>query len=97
MFDLNGKPPVFYKLSEEEQHLVGNAVMKLIQARSGSLESAVEFVEGRRKLIELGLIEDDLDAAIKGVSNKEIRKLHQAYLLEARSLDESVEELSDAP
>lgn len=58
MLEMNGKPPVFYRLTPEQQLHTGNAVMKLIQARSGSMASAVEFVEGQRQLHELGLLEE---------------------------------------
>jgi len=61
MLRYNGMEPVFMRLSPEHQLLVGNAVMKLIQARTGSLREALEYAECRARLEELGLIEETWD------------------------------------
>ena len=95
MFDLNGKAPIFYKLNEEQQHIAGNAVMKLIKARAGSLDTAVEFVEGRRQLAELGLITDDFDSVLQGVSSKQALKA-LTYDFEADTISDSAGEFADA-
>ena len=58
MLQMNGRPPIFFRLSPDEQLRVGNEVMKLIQARSGGLKEAVEFTEGKRLLAEWGLLEE---------------------------------------
>jgi len=61
MLELNGKSPIFYRLSQDQQLKVGNAVVELIKARAGTLEGAVEYVEGRKSLHKLGVLDDALD------------------------------------
>lgn len=68
MLELNGKRPVFYRLEPEQQHQVGNALMKLIQARSGSLEGALGFAQGTRRLSELGIVDEAMDLIAQGVA-----------------------------
>ena len=58
MLELNGRPPVFFKLTPHEQLLIGNELMKFIQARVGSLEGAMEIAEGLRTLRDVGLYHD---------------------------------------
>lgn len=60
----NKKPLLFSRLSVEQQLQAGNAMMKLIEARAGSLENAVEFVEAQGRLKELGIVDGDLMATI---------------------------------
>jgi hypothetical protein len=60
MLATNKKPILFSRLSVEQQLQAGNAMMKLIEGRSGSIEKAVEFVEARGRLVELGIVDDDL-------------------------------------
>jgi hypothetical protein len=55
MMRYNGMEPVMMYLEEDEQLLVGNAVMKLIQARTGSIQGAWPYAECRLKLEEIGL------------------------------------------
>ena len=66
MLRYNHMEPVLMRLSPEHQLLAGNAVMQLIQARSGSLRGALEYAECRAKLEDLGLIEETRDI-IEGV------------------------------
>ena len=61
MLEMNGRQPVFFKLTPEQQLLVGNQLMQLIQARVGNLRNAVEVGEGKVLLSQLGLLEDTLD------------------------------------
>ncbi|UUZ69444.1 integrase family protein [Polaromonas sp. P2-4] len=61
MLQMNGKPPIFFRLTPDQQLKVGNEVMKLIQARTGSLKNAVEFAEGRRMLMDLGILEETVN------------------------------------
>lgn len=63
----NKKPLLFSRLSVEQQLQAGNAMMKLIEARAGSLENAVEFVEAQGRLRELGIVDDDLVTTIGSV------------------------------
>lgn len=54
-FELNGHPPIFFKLTPEQQLIAGNAWMQMLLKRTGSLKDAVPFVEGTKKLAEIGL------------------------------------------
>jgi len=45
-------------------------MMKLIEARAGSLENAVEFVEAQGRLRELGIVDDDLIATITSIGDQ---------------------------
>jgi hypothetical protein len=65
----NGKPLLFSRLSVEQQLQAGNAMMKLIESRAGSIENAVEFVEAHGRLKELGIVDDDLLATLKNVED----------------------------
>ena len=62
LLHVNKKPLLFSRLSVEQQLQAGNAMMKLIEARAGSLENAVQFVEAQGRLKELGIVDDDLMA-----------------------------------
>lgn len=55
MMRYNGMEPVMMYLEEDEQLLVGNAVMQLIQARTGSIQKALPYAECHRKLEEIGI------------------------------------------
>ncbi|MFD2448322.1 hypothetical protein ACFSQE_07680 [Vogesella fluminis] len=49
MLRYNGMDPVLMYLDQEAQLLVGNAVMQLIQARTGSIKDALPYAECRLK------------------------------------------------
>jgi len=70
MLQLNGRPPIFFRLNQEQQLHVGNEIMKLIQARAGSLKDAVDFAEGKRRLADLGLLDETV-----GIIDEETRGL----------------------
>lgn len=53
--EFNGQKPIFFKLTPEQQLIAGNAWMQLLLKRTGSLNDAVPYVEGRKKLAEIGL------------------------------------------
>ncbi len=55
MMRYNGMEPVMMYLEENEQLLVGNAVMQLIQARTGSIQRALPYAECHLKLEEIGI------------------------------------------
>lgn len=61
---MNNKQPVFFTLTPEEQLIAGNAWMRLLINRAGSLKNAVPYLEGRKKLAEMGL-ERELDDVLK--------------------------------
>ncbi len=60
MLSFNGMEPVLMHLTPEQQLLAGNAVMRLIQARTGSIANSLPFAECRQKLREIGLLRDDV-------------------------------------
>jgi hypothetical protein len=60
MLRYNGMDPVLMYLDQDEQLLVGNAVMKLIQARTGSIKGALPYAECHLKLKEIGLLKDQV-------------------------------------
>ena len=66
----NKKPLLFSRLGIDQQLQAGNAMMKLIEARAGSLENAVEFVEAQGRLKELGIVDDDLVATMASIENQ---------------------------
>lgn len=66
----NNKLLLFSRLSVEQQLQAGNAMMKLIESRAGSLENAVEFVEAQGRLKELGIVDDDLIATITNIGDQ---------------------------
>ncbi len=68
-FALNGQRPIFFSLTPEQQLVAGNAWMQLLMSRAGSLKDAIPYVEGRRKLSEIGL-DNDTEIIIKGVTER---------------------------
>lgn len=78
MLEYNKIPPIFFRLSPKQQLEVGNAVMKLIQARTGSLREAVEFVEGERRLCELGILDETWDVLAANVVQTPAREIIDA-------------------
>ena len=65
---MNNKKPIFFTLTPEEQLIAGNAWMRLLINRAGSLKDAVPYLEGRKKLAEIGLekeLDDFFDTNIK--------------------------------
>ena len=61
MLMMNGQPPVFLKLTPDQQLRVGNELMALIKARTGSMKGAVEFIEGGARLKEFGLLDKTIN------------------------------------
>lgn len=55
MLMMNGKEPVFFKLSEKELPLVVAHMTSLLQAYTGSIGNAIPFIEGVERLSALGL------------------------------------------
>lgn len=79
MLMMNGRPPVLLMLTPHQQHKVGNELMALIKARTGSLKGAVEFVEGGGMLKEFGLLDDTINLLECSESNGLI-KLHASAI-----------------
>ena len=70
MLRYNEMDPIMMYLDEEKQLLVGNAVMKLIQARTGSIVNALPYAECRHKLEEIGLSKNQVLDEIASVKAK---------------------------
>lgn len=81
MLMMNKKPPVFLKPTEDQQLRVGNELMALIKARTGSLKGAVELIEGGARLQDLGLLND----AMSLLQSNDIQSLLASDLLEVTS------------
>jgi hypothetical protein len=65
---MNGKRPIFFTLTPEQQLIAGNAWVQMLMSRAGSLKDAVPYIEGRKKLSEIGLeneIEDFVQSTVK--------------------------------
>ncbi len=69
----NGKKPVMFSLTDEEQLIAGNQFMRLLMQRAGSLKNAVPYAIGRNKLEEIGLINEFVEEI-------ESMKLNEAVL-----------------
>lgn len=54
----NGREPVFFTLDEDERWRVAQHTARLLAAYAGSIQNAVPFIEGGKRLSEIGL---DLD------------------------------------
>jgi len=88
-FTMNGKRPIFFTLTPEQQLIAGNAWMQLLMSRAGSLKDAVPYIEGRKKLSEIGLeietedfVQSTLEQSLQlsGVNNQSIvRNLELSY------------------
>jgi len=75
MLEFNRMPPIFFRLNHQQQLETGNAVMQLIQARTGSLKDALEFVEGQRRLRELGIVDETWDVIADKVAGTPAREI----------------------
>jgi len=96
MLRFNGMDPVLMHLTPEHQLLAGNAVMKLIQARTGSIESSLPFAECRAKLKNIGLLQDDVVNEIAKISAEVPAKELIDHAKAKYILSASKEEIDDA-
>lgn len=78
MLDFNKMPPIFFRLNHKQQLAAGNAVMQLIQARTGSLKGALEYGEGLRHLRELGIVDETWDVLAEKVAGTPAREIIDA-------------------
>lgn len=78
MLEFNKMPPIFFRLEPNQQLAAGNAVMQLIQARTGSLKGALEYVEGLRRLRDLGIADETWDVIAEQVAGTPARKIIDA-------------------
>lgn len=78
MLEFNMMKPVFFRLKPKQQLAAGNAVMQLIQARTGSLKGALDYVEGLRRLRDLGIVDETWDAIAEKVAGTPARQIIDA-------------------
>lgn len=57
----NGKKPVMFSLSDEEQLIAGNQFMRILMSRAGGLKDAIPYAIGRKKLEEIGFKNEFVD------------------------------------
>ena len=66
----NGKPPVMFALSEKEQLVAGNQLMRILVnkiesmkklSKSESFKEAVLYAEGRKQLSEIGITDETIE------------------------------------
>lgn len=78
MLEFNNMPPVFFRLNPNQQLAAGNAVMQLIQARTGSIKGALDYVEGLRRLRDLGIVDETWDVIAEKVAGTPARQFIDA-------------------
>lgn len=67
MLRFNRIPPVLMYMDEKMQLQVGNALMQLIKARTGSIQGSLPYAECQKKLTDLGIHPRDLEAEMTRV------------------------------
>ena len=77
MLARNGKEPVFFQLSDEELPAVVAHMTRLLATEAGSIKDVLPFVEGARRLAELGL-DLDLEALAREMVAGEVVQLGSA-------------------
>lgn len=75
MFAYNDKKPLYLALTLEQQLKVGNELTRLLITRAGSLKEVIPFVEGRKKLAELGIV-DEMDEIIQMTVGQSINRVN---------------------
>ena len=50
-----------FSLTNEEQLIAGNQFMRLLMRRAGSLKDAIPYAIGRKKLEEIGLVNEFIE------------------------------------
>jgi hypothetical protein len=78
MLEFNKMKPVFFRLKPKQQLAAGNAVMQLIQARTGSIKGSLDYVEGLRRLRDLGIVDETWDAIAEKVAGTPARQIIEA-------------------
>jgi hypothetical protein len=78
MMQFNEMQPIFFQLAPKQQLLAGNAVMQLIQARTLSLKGALDYVEGLRRLRDLGIVNEVWDVIAHSVAGTPARQIIEA-------------------
>lgn len=73
----NGKKPVMFSLTDEEQLIAGNQFMRLLMQQVGSFKNAVPYAIGRKKLEEIGLINEFVEEIESMKINEAVLALEQ--------------------
>lgn len=66
---MNGKQPIFFALTPEQQLNAGNAWVQLLRSRAGILKDTVPYMEGRKKLSEIGL-ENEIEDFVQSIEEQ---------------------------
>lgn len=77
MLENNGKKPVFFRLSDEDKLSVVAHMTRLLATEAGSIKDALPFVEGARRLGELGL-DLDMEQLAREMASGEVVQLGSA-------------------
>ena len=77
MLENNGKKPIFFRLSDEDKLSVAAHMTRLIATEAGSIKDALPFIEGARRLAELGL-NLDMEALAREMVAGEVVQLGSA-------------------
>lgn len=77
MLEMNGKAPLCFRLTEDELLPVVQHMTRLLQAEAGSIQAALPFVDGSRRLAELGL-DPAIDELVREVSEGRFESLDAA-------------------
>ena len=87
MLARNSKEPVFFHLSDEELPAVVAHMTRLIATEAGSIKNALPFVEGSRRLAELGL-DLDVEALAREMAAGEVVQLDAVSRRHAKLINE---------
>lgn len=74
MLENSGKKPIFFRLSDEDKLTVAAHMTRLLATEAGSIKDALPFVEGARRLAELGL-NLDMEALAREMAASEVVQL----------------------
>jgi hypothetical protein len=77
MLENNGKKPIFFRLNDEDKLSVAVHMTRLIATEAGSIKDALPFVEGARRLAEIGL-NLDMEALAHEMAAGEVVQLGSA-------------------
>ena len=77
MLENNGKRPIFFRLNDEDKLSVAVHMTRLIATEAGSIKDALPFVEGARRLAEIGF-NLDMEALAREMAPGEVVQLGPA-------------------
>jgi len=68
MLMFNRMPPLLMHMDETTQLKMGNALMQLIKARTGSIKGSLPYAECQKKLSELGIRPREMEAEMTRIA-----------------------------